>query len=298
MKKILLFIAPIIVFLSSCNQDNPIIPPPQIQFLSGDFTQEGAQIPVGGKLIFGIRVNGGGKPLTNIRVLRITDNRTIVEIDKGVFIEGEDFEYVVNAVKSDAQIEEWRFVAMNANRDTAEIRLSVNLGEGTSYSPIKHFPSIRIGMQDNSEYPFYLDLDNGEVYTNQTVTGNEALVDLVGFVYYTSGVVSPTLCCPQYTTAPGYYPSIGSWSTRNSTLYDYNAVDNNLVSAIEFASAKNDSLLVASYKPGSVSGNCKFCFTNKIVPFKTEQGKFGLIRVIHADQTSNGYMELEVKVQE
>jgi hypothetical protein len=91
---------------------------------------------------------------------------------------------------------------------------------------------------------------------------------------------------------------VGSWSTRNSTLYDYNAVDNDLVSLDDFNAATNDSLLVAAFKPQSTSGNCKFCFPGKIVPFKTQNGKYGLIRVIHADQVAEGYMELEIKIQE
>jgi hypothetical protein len=47
-----------------------------------------------------------------------------------------------------------------------------------------------------------------------------------------------------------------------------------------------------------VSGNCKYCYTGKIIPFKTQEGKYGLIKVLHADEVSTGYMELEIKVQE
>ncbi len=52
-----------------------------------------------------------------------------------------------------------------------------------------------------------------------------------------------------------------------------------------------------SFNPQSVSGLCKYCNTGKIVPFKTEDGKFGLIRVVHADLFDAGYMELDIKIQ-
>jgi hypothetical protein len=153
-------------------------------------------------------------------------------------------------------------------------------------------------MQNNSEFPHFLDVNTGDLYTNESVAGNEAIIDVLGFVYLTGGIMSPTLSCPQYTSVPGHYPIVGGWSVRNSTLYDYNAVDNDLVNHQDFDNATNDSLLVVSFNPQSASGNCKYCFTGKIVPFRTETGKYGMIRVIHADVVPEGYMELEVKVQE
>jgi hypothetical protein len=55
---------------------------------------------------------------------------------------------------------------------------------------------------------------------------------------------------------------------------------------------------VAGYNPQNVSGNCKFCYTGKIVPFKTDQGKYGMIKVIRADETENGTVEMEIKIQQ
>jgi hypothetical protein len=34
-----------------------------------------------------------------------------------------------------------------------------------------------------------------------------------------------------------------------------------------------------------------------VVPFRTADGKYGLIRVIHADETPSGEMEIAVKIQ-
>jgi hypothetical protein len=81
-------------------------------------------------------------------------------------------------------------------------------------------------------------------------------------------------------------------------LYDYNASDNNLVDPLQFEIAQNDSLLVASYDPQSVSGLCKYIYSDRIVPFKTTDGKYGLIRVVHSDTETTGYMELDIKIQE
>jgi hypothetical protein len=282
----------------ACKTDDPIIAPPSISLKAGEYTKQGDEIPVGGKIAFGVQANGGGDALTNVRIQRIVNGEATTELDRGIFVEEVDYEFEINAVKSGAQVEEWRFMAMNANRDTATTSLTIYLGEGSAYGSIQHFESIKIGMQDNTEFPHFLDVNTGTTYTNETVAGNEAKIDILAFVYLTGGEWSPTLNCPQYSTAPSYYPILSDWETRNSTLYDYNATDNDLVKLDEFVAAANDSLLVNSYSPGSSSGNCKYCYTGKLVPFKTQQGKYGIIRVIHADTTTDGYMELEIKVQE
>jgi hypothetical protein len=295
-KHLLLLTVAMVLF--GCKTDDPMVTPPSIGLKVGDFTHQGDEIPIGGKLSFGIVANGGGETLTNIRVQRIANGTVTTELDQGIFVENDDYEVELNAVKSEAQQEEWRFMAMNATRDTAITSLTIYLGEGTAYGPIKHFESIKIGMQDNEEYPHFLDVNTGTAYTNETVVGNEAKIDILGFVYLTSGVWSPTLNCPNYSTVPSYYPVISDWDTRNSTLYDYNATDNDLVNLDEFIAAANDSLLVNSYSPGSTSGNCKYSYTGKLVPFKTHEGKYGIIRVKHADTTTDGYMDLEIKIQD
>lgn len=286
------------LLFSSCEKEQEENKPPVILFRSGEFTSDGEYVPVGGKLSFGIVASTGSAPLTNLKVQRIVNGIAITEVDRGMYVTGEGLEETVNAVKSTAEQEIWRFMVMNANRDTAVITRTVLLGEGSAYGPIKHFEMVRIGMQDNQDYPHFLNLSNGEAYTETTVVGFESVVDLIGFVYYTGGKMSPTLSCPGYATASSYYPAIGSWVGPKSTLYDYHAVDNDLVDPEEFESAVNDSLLVNSYNPQSVSGNCKYCYTGKIIPFKTQEGKYGLIRVLHADEVSTGYMDLEIKVQE
>jgi hypothetical protein len=186
---------------------------------------------------------------------------------------------------------------MNADRDTISASLSFFRGEGTSYGDIYHVPSLVIGMQDNASYGHYLDVDNALVYSNNDVAGHDPDIDILAYYYVTSGLPSPSLTCPGYTAASGYYPILNNWTVKNTTLYDYKSTDNNLVSVEQFDAALNDSLLVNAYKADKVSGNCKYCYTGKVIPFKTDAGKYGLIKVIRTDHTTDGSMEIAVKVQ-
>jgi hypothetical protein len=302
MKRTLLIFAGLLILFSSCKKEEEKVYPPTVVLINGDgITENDAVIPVGGKLRFSIAASSKNAPITNFRVQRIVNGRTITELDKGIYITEGGFSYTYNAVKSGAEIELWRFMIMNANRDSATITRTVLLGEGSAYGAINHYPSLFIGMQNNSLYPQFVDLHSGNLFTNATVSGNESTIDLVGFVYQTSGVMSPTLCCPAYTGSSSvttHYPIISNWAIRNATQYDYNSSDYNLVNPTKFELAQNDSLLVESFNPQSVSGLSKFAYTGKIVPFKTDDGKYGLIRVKHSDITADGYMELEIKIQQ
>ncbi len=293
----------LLFLIIGCKKEDEATNKPKIILKNGsDYSINEQLVPVGGKLKFGITASDGGAIITNLRIQRIADGKLLTELDKGLYIKdgGLDFEYSAN--KSSANQEVWQFFVMNSNRDSAMTTITINLGEGSAYGEIYHYPSIKIGMQSNNEYPNYLDLHTGSLFTKTNITGHEAEVDLVGFVYTTSGVLSPTLCCPGYTgsssvTGSDRYPEIEAWSIKRLTQYDYFSSDNNLVNTYKFELAKNDSLLVESYKPGNVSGLCKYCNTGKVIPFRTEDGKYGLARIIHADLAIDGFMELEVKIQ-
>lgn len=298
--KILLLLAAF-VFFSGCQKDSKEIIQPILLLKSGDFTADGAIIPVGGRLSFGIVATEGSAPLTNLSVFREVHGKRITELDKGIYIESGGLDFIFNAVKSNAEIEIWHFRVFNANRDSATVKLTITLGEGSAYGPVFHFTSVRIGMQENTIFPKYLDLHSGIAYSSENLTGNESLIDFVGFVYKTGGVMSPTLCCPAYSgssSVTGFYPEIASWSVRNSTLYDYFSSDNGLISNALFDSATNDSLLVTAFNPGNVSGLCKYGYAGRVIPFKTEDGKYGMIKMMHSDTTASGYMEMEIKIQQ
>jgi len=301
-KKLTLLLFTILILTASCKKDDESTQKPIILLKNGGYTSNDELVPVGGKLNFGITATDGGAILTNLRIQRIADGKTITELDKGIYIKHGGLNFDYSSFKSPAVTEVWKFFVMNSNRDSAITTLTVNLGSGSAYGEINHYPSIIIGMQDNTTLPNYLDLHTGSLYTKTDISGFEANIDLVGFVYKTSGILSPTLCCPGYTgsssvTSADRYPEIEPWSIKRLTSYDYYSSDNNLVKPTEFDHAQNDSLLLASFKPEKISGLCKFCTTGKIIPFKTEDNKYGLIHVLHADTTRSGYLELDIKIQ-
>jgi len=284
--------------MSYCSEEESTDQFPFIILKQGsEYTFGGARIPAGGQMKFGISAVGGGAAITNFRVKRIMENETVTELDQGIYIAAGGIDTTLVYVKSSAEQETWNFFMMNENRDTASVFITIFKGDGSAYGEILFFPSITLGYPTNEEYQHFLDLDSGLTYPQGNVAGHEQEIDLAAFYYLSSGTSSPTLTCPAYPSAMTYYPMFADWPVRNSTLYDYKTSDNDLVSPEQFDLAENDSLLVAGYKPQNVSGLCKFCYTGKIIPFKTAAGKYGMVKVIRADEQEDGSMEIAVKIQ-
>lgn len=294
-----LFLAFLALLLPGCDinvpDDNP---PPLMIFKNGaGYMTEGSYVAPGALMKFGISATGGGSVITNLVVKREADGVIVTELDRGLWSEYGGLDTTVTFMRGYAETEKWTFSVMNSRRETASVTMNVYKGEGSAWGEINHFTSVTLGMQSSTLLPHYLDLTTGDVYTDAGVSGHEMTVDMAVFWYISSGKSSPTLTCPAYNSALTYYPEFGSWPVRNQTLYDYYTSDFDLVSAEDFDDAENDSLLVMAYRSQTVSGQSKFAYTGKIVPFRTSDGKYGMIKVMRADETADGSMEVEIKIQ-
>jgi hypothetical protein len=290
------FLAIGLVF-NSCTKDDPAAKASLILKTGSSYTPAGAYIPVGGIIKIGVLASGAGAPLTYIRIDRITGNDTLTQLDRGIYAgsQGLDADYTFS--KDTSPYELWRIMVMNADRDTAVRTLVVFKGSGTAYGPVNHFDNIRLSFQGNHSSGHFLDVNTGLVFDETTVSGHEAEIDLCTYYYVTSGLPSPTFTCPGYTAAVAYYPQFAGWPVKNNIVYDYYSSDNNLVSVAQFDAAVNDSLLVTAFRPDKVSGNCKYGYTGKVIPFKTQQGKYGLVKVVHADEKEDGIIDIAIKIQ-
>lgn len=287
----------LLLVLAGCTPEEPETTPLVLLKGGGTYTADGSAVAPGGTLRFGLSVSGGGGAITNLVVRRISDGVAVTEADRGMYISYGGLDTTLTYTRGYGQAEKWVFSVMNSHRDTASASLTVLRGAGSAWGEINYHPSIRIGLQENSSLPHFVDLHSGTAWDAAGVAGHEAEVDMAAFWYLTSGTSSPTLTCPAYSSALTYYPLFGSWSVKNQTMYDYYTSDNDLVTPAQFELADNDSLLVNAYRPGSVSGQSKFAYTGKVVPFRTADGKYGLLRVIRADETPSGEMEIAVKIQ-
>ena len=292
--RVIFLTAVIGLLLAGCESDDPETNPFIIIKAGSGLITDGTTVSPGGTMNFGILATGGGGAITNIVVKRNADGRVITELDRGVFYTTGGLDTILPFIRGNAENERWTFFIMNSNRDTASVSLSVKKGEGSAYGEILYYPSINIGLQKNKDFPRYLDLHSGIAYDTVNVSGNESLIDCV-MLWHINGY--PTLSCPGYSQVQSYYPVFTSWPTRNMTTYDYYTSDLDLISFAQFDAAENDSLLTQGYKPALVSGFSKYAYTGKVVPFRTSDGKYGLLKIISAGENSGDQAEVAVKIQ-
>ena len=291
-----------IIILVSCKKKEDEKFPPAINFKSGEtYTKDNDTVMVGYRLSFGIQARGTSEKITNLSIKKILENGTVVTMfDTGMYAESLDLNKVFyQNVESKAT---WVFTVMDRNRMSSEIRRVVYKDLNSQFGGINYYPSIKLGYQNNTTYPHFLNPYTGIVYPTDSANQFFSEIDILCYYILSDGTPSPVLSSPgemdnSSTEAQTFYPYIASWSTRRYTLWDI-SVDDTPVSTSDFNAAQNDSLLIVAYH--DVWGKKKFRWatSGKIIPFITASGKKGLIHVVNAETFDTGIMEIAVKIQQ
>jgi hypothetical protein len=292
-------IAMSVLLFVACDKDTDRNPP-TLQLMSGaNYTADGTVAAIGQSLYFGIDVQSGDANITNFTVKIKTSQGTRTVRDLG--LNARDFtvnEIFYQGVDDTAQ---WIFTVMDKNRLTASKTLTIYKDPNSTFGGIRHYPSVVMGMNGNTQIGQFMDPTTGHVFMLDSATLMQSSIDIVTYFKMSddNGVLtpSPTFSSPA-EDGDGvleFYPALAQWQTRNYTKYDIRA--SNGVTPLAFENAHNDSLLIVSYDDVWGKRKYKWAVAGTIIPFMTQQGKKGLIRVIQADEQATGIIEFEMKIQ-
>ncbi|NCA85786.1 MAG: hypothetical protein EOM83_09450 [Clostridia bacterium] len=295
----LVLVAMSTLLLGACDKDSDRNPP-TLQLMSGaNYTSDGTVAAIGQPLHFGIDAQGGDANITNFTVKIKTSQGTRTVLDSGLNVRN----FTVNetffqGVEDTAQ---WIFTVMDKNRLTDSKTLTIYKDPNSTFGGIRHYPSIVMGMDENTQLGHFMDPATGHVYMLDSATIMQSAIDLL--VYFKMSEDNGVLIPSATFSSPGeegdavleFYPELEQWQARNYTKYDIRA--NNGVTPQAFADAHNDSLLIVSYDDVWGKRKYKWAVAGTIIPFMTQQGKKGLIRVIRADEQAAGIIEFEMKIQ-
>lgn len=309
MRKYIFSVGSILILLAfvfnGCKKDEEIKYPPTIHFKTGaGYTQDGAIVQVGHKLFFGIHAEGISEVITNFTVKKVLDNGTVINVmDTALYSSTLDLNKTFYQNVEDKAT--WTFSVLDRNHMSAQITMVIYKDPSSTYGGIYYYSSITLGFQNNSNYGHFLDPYTGQVYSNDSANANQTKVNILCYYKLTNTPPTPVLSSAGEmdnfsTDAQTYYPCITGWTTRNYTLWDI-SLDNGTntpLTSSDFDAVQNDSLLIVSYH--SIWGKVKFRYATagKIIPFMTAAGKFGLIRVISADNVETGKMVIDLKIQQ
>ncbi len=291
----------VMLVISSCDKDEEK-KPPTIGFKMGSkYTIDGEIVKVGHELVFGIQATAADASITNFTIKKsLTDGTSIVMMDTALNAEAISIEKVFyQSIEDDVT---WVFSVMDKNRQTSSISLTVFKDPNSEFGDIYYHPSITMGYQNNTEYGHFLNPFTGKVYFEDSAT---ILLDQMHFLIYY--IVDQDLPSPVFSS-PGemdnfseeallFYPYINNWQTRKFTHWDI-SVDDDPISAEAFDQADNDSLLIVSYHEVWGKKKFKWATNGRVIPFRTANGKFGLVKVINAEHTESGKIEFAIKIQD
>lgn len=289
-----------IIFFPSCEKDNSRNPPTLELLTAENTTADGAIVEIGKPLVFKIKAEGFDANITNFTVKILAKGAYRTVLDSG--LNARNFEVTETFYQGVDDTAKWIFSVMDKNRLEAFAELTIYKDPNSTFGGIFHYPSIKMGMDQNTEFGHFFSPSTGNVWMQDTAQLNQPLVDVL--VYFKmsedNGVLtpSPTFSSPGETEngAFEFYPYLADWETLNYTKYDIRA--ENGVTNQAFDDAHNDSLLIVSYDDAWGKRKFKWAYTGTILPFMTAGGKKGIIRVTYADTVATGVIEFEIKIQQ
>ncbi|HAQ65231.1 MAG TPA: hypothetical protein DCR43_05185 [Bacteroidales bacterium] len=277
-------------FLISCSEDDAT-PLPTLQIATGEgVVTNGDTIGEGTLMFFRLILNGNGTKITNLVATITYNDQKKTMMDFGLW--KENLDTIIGFYKSDWQQENWTFTVMTEKRDFASAGLTILKDTISSFGSIVTWPLVTLSFQGING-PHYFDVETGEVLTDAEATVRQSDIDLLVYYYNDAGKPSPTFSSPGDQDALTHYPVIGNWTTLNYTKYDY--VSQTTPDA--FDKATNDSLLIKQYDDVWGRRKYKYATAGWVFPFKTANGKIGLIKVLRSDVDASGTIDFAVKVQ-
>ena len=283
---LMIFVALTTMITFSCKKDKDeevVKPNPTISFKKdAGYTYAAATVKYNDTIKVGVigKYNGSD----NITKFKLTANgQTMLDTTINVF------EYNVNfsIIKGLATKESWVFTVTDAAGKTATDSIVL-----TRVAEINTYASVKLGAQTNTTIGGFYGTSNNVIYTIDDAFNNQALIDI--FCFYESNSNKTALASPGAGITNvfiGAHDPI-NYTTKNTTLYVKATL-----TASDFDAATNDMSILPAYNPANAFKKAKDLKVGDVYCFKTQSGKYGLLKVTAVTPNADGSAEFAVKIQ-
>jgi len=281
----------LVLFLLSCEKEEKTGERPTIRLVNENGLIANDTLISPGKLMhFGIEAESGDFPITLLSVKVITEE-TQTYFDSGMYTQ--QIIWFSEFVKSFNDNETWNFIVRDRYSQESSISILIKNDSILGPGPILTLNEIILGAQDNQSNGGFYSLDDQLSYSPVQAKENQELIDLI---YYYFGedenvIASPGANIEDEVFDISVHPS--EWEIRNTSRY--HPVD---LTVQEFDTIQNDSILIASYIEEDGKRKAKNLSNGLIFSFKTQQSKFGILKVNEVSGTSEGTVNIDIKVQQ
>lgn len=274
--------------------------PPQISWINeSGYTSSDKTVGIGGAVMFGINVKAGDSPITNLVIKINTSLGEETVLDSGLY--SSNFKFSKTIHYGGSNYENWTFTVYDKEGKRASCSIILNKDSNSVYGLINYFSNINIGMQQSLMFGNMIELIDASTYFADSAIEHQNDIYLVS---YLGDLLSPqtgiTLSSPSDNDVQIFYPQISNWTLlKNEVRYKMDSIS---ISTNDFDNIFNDSLLIASYSSGT-AGKRKFknAKENYVIPFEVTIGaltsKKGLIKINHIEESTNGFVNIDIKIQ-
>ena len=282
----------ILVVFSSCKKEEDVIGPPQIYimsetgYVSGDTT-----MAAGEEIRLKVKMMKGDNNITNFTIDVFTES-VQTYFDTGMNV-GE-IVWEGSFIKSLAPVEEWTFTVRDREGAYGQTSLTISLDTGIAYNPLHTYSALTLGAPDNDQQEGCFSVAGGGLYFHEEAAADTVIQSDIDLLYFYSAEDKNTIASPGANIEDGIFTvNPGSWTVVNTTRYYKTSL-----TADDFNSAENDSIIIANYEEGEAKRKAKKLLQNDIYTFKTQCGKLGILMVNEVTGTNEGSVNIDIKIQQ
>lgn len=275
----------------ACTEENKPGSPPEIHLLSGnDLIDKDTIIAPGQLMQFSIVAQAVEYPITQF-LIRVIADSVQVYYDSGMYVQ--DLDWTGSFAKSFNDNETWEFIVRDRSSVSNQVDIIIGNDTSAGFGPISTLDDILLGAQDNNVDEGFLSLQSGLAYFAEEAKNHQEEIEMIYYYLAADGnvIAAPGSNIEEEVFGPELTPV--NWEYRNTTRF----LKTDITSQ-QFDTIENDSLLIVSYTEGEGKRKAKLLEAGDIYSFKTQESKFGLFRVNQLSGTTDGNVEIDIKIQQ
>lgn len=272
---------------SGCKKEAEPIPP-LLQLLKGVSVISGdTAAGQGDSLCFQVNTVAGSDPIVLYKIFINGQSY------KDSTMNSQGFVLTEHLLKGTDTLEEIRFMVRDRYSREASVTVKVTLEGGVTWGPVVYYTGITLGAQNFASQGGFYSIQGNQVFTLAQAFGQQQLIDLL---YYYEAGDDNTIASPGANLSASLFTgpyALANWTTLRTTRFK----KINL-SASDFSSCSNDSLLITSY--GTTEGNrkSKNLASGHYYSFLTEDHRYGIFRVTSVTGTDSGTILIDMVTQQ
>lgn len=281
-----------LLLITACSKDDEVAVPPSISiieetgYVSGD-----TMIAAGGEIHLKVLLEKGDQNITNF-IIDVYGNDLQTYFDTGM-----NTSYLLwegKFIKTFAPEEEWKFTVRDRDGNYSVTSLNIGLDTISNYHPLNTISALDLGAQDNLQAQGLFASSDYNTYFHHQAASDTSIQAEVDMLYFYSEEDKNTIASPGANIEDGIFAiNPADWTIINTTRYFKTTL-----TVDDFSCAHNDSIILANYEEGEAKRKAKKLQEYEIYTFRTHSGKLGMFMVSEVVGTTEGLINIDLKIQQ